>query len=37
MDDAQRINKYDIIPDILYFNMKCMTKVETVLTEFDAT
>ena len=36
MNDSQIINKYDSILDLKYFNTKNMTKVETVLTEFDA-
>ena len=36
MDDSQRINKYDIILDILYFKTKNTTKVEFLQIEFDA-
>ena len=37
MDDAQRINKYDSIPEVIYFNIEYMTKVENVLNKLDAT
>ena len=36
MDDSKRINKHDSIIDVIYFKTKNTTKVETVLTEFDA-
>ena len=32
MDDLQRINKYDIIPDVIFIGTKYLTKVEIELT-----
>ena len=35
-DDSQRINNYDGILDIIYFKAKNTTKLEFVITGFDA-
>ena len=35
MDDLQIINKYDSILDVIYFNTKYTTKIETLLTKLD--
>ena len=36
MDESQRINKYDSILYVIFIGTKYTTKVEIILTKFDA-
>ena len=36
MDDSQIINNYDSILDVIFMGTKYTTKVEIILTKFDA-
>ena len=36
VDDLQRVNNYDNIPDIIFIGNKSTTKIEIILTKSDA-